>query len=239
LNCFRVKWKKKEGMMKESGTLYIVATPIGHPDDITLRAIETLKSADAVVCEEYKPGSTLLKKLGIEGKELVLLNEHNEAEVAADLLTRLLNGQSLALFSDCGTPVFSDPGHYLIQLASSSGVKVSPVPGASSLMAALSVLDFHLEKFLFAGFPPRDPDQRRKMLTYYRGLKMPIVLMDTPYRLGTLLDDVIKVFGKGMWVTVAFDLTLPTEIVFRGEASVVRGQVGQRKGEFIMIVGNM
>ena len=225
--------------MADKGILYIVATPIGNPDDITLRAINTLKSADAVVCEEFKPGSTLLKKLGIEGKELVLLNEHNEPEVAADLLMRLLNGQSLALFSDCGTPVFSDPGHYLIQLAASSGVKVSPVPGASSLMAALSVLDFHLERFFFAGFPPRDPDVRRKLFTYYRTLKMPIVLMDTPYRLGSLLDDVIKTFGRGHMVTVAFDLTLPTETVFRGTAEDVRKQVGPRKGEFILIVGNM
>ncbi|MPM84404.1 Ribosomal RNA small subunit methyltransferase I [bioreactor metagenome] len=203
--------------MNQFGTLYIVATPIGHPDDITLRAIETLKAADAVVCEEYKPGSTLLKKLGIEGKELILLNEHNEAEVAAELLTRLLNGQSLALFSDCGTPVFSDPGHYLIQLASSSGVKVSPIPGASSLMAALSVLDFHLERFMFAGFLPRDPDVRRKMLTYYRTLKMPLVVR----------------------VTVAFDMTLPTETIYRGEAADVRKMIGPRKGEFIMIIGNM
>jgi 16S rRNA (cytidine1402-2'-O)-methyltransferase len=225
--------------MVEKGVLYIVATPIGNPDDITLRAVETLKSADAVVCEEYKPGSTLLKKLGIEGKELVLLNEHNEPEVAADLLMRLLKGESLALFSDCGTPVFSDPGHYLIQLAASSGVKVSPVPGASSLMAALSVVDFHLDRFVFGGFPPRDSDTRRKVLTHYRTLKMPVVLMDTPYRLGSLLDDVVKVFGRGHWVTVAFDLTLPTETIFRGEAEEVRKQVGPRKGEFIMIIGNM
>jgi 16S rRNA (cytidine1402-2'-O)-methyltransferase len=225
--------------MADKGVLYIVATPIGNPDDITLRAVNVLKSADAVVCEEYKPGSTLLKKLGIEGKELVLLNEHNEPEVAADLLVRLLNGQSLALFSDCGTPVFSDPGSYLIQLASSSGVKVSPIPGASSLMAALSVLDFHMERFVFGGFLPRDPEQRKRALTHYRGQHMPIVLMDTPYRLGSLLDDVIKVFGRGQWVTVAYDLTLPTENVFRGEAETVRKQVGPRKGEFIMIVGNM
>lgn len=225
--------------MADKGTLYIVATPIGNPGDITLRAIEVLKSADAVVCEEFKPGSTLLKRLGIEGKELVLLNEHNEPEMAADLLMRLLNGQNLALFSDCGTPVFSDPGHYLIQLAASSGVKVSPVPGASSLMAALSVLDFHLEKFLFGGFPPRDPDTRKKVLTHYRSLKMPVVLMDTPYRLGSLLDDVIKVFGRGYMVTVAFDLTLPNETVYRGTAEEVRKMVGPRKGEFIMIVGNM
>jgi 16S rRNA (cytidine1402-2'-O)-methyltransferase len=225
--------------MAEKGTLYIVATPIGHPDDITLRAIEVLKQADAVICEEYKPGTTLLKKLGIQGKELILLNEHNEPEMAADLLMRLLNGQTLALFSDCGTPVFSDPGHYLIQLAASSGVKVSPVPGPSSLMAALSILDFHLERFIFGGFLPRDPDTRRKVLTHYRSLKMPVVVMDTPYRLGTLLEDVSKVFGKGFWVTVAFDLTLPTETIYRGEVDNVRKQVGSRKGEFILIIGNM
>jgi 16S rRNA (cytidine1402-2'-O)-methyltransferase len=224
--------------MREFGKLYVVATPIGNSGDISQRAIDTLKSVDAVVCEELKPGSTLLKKLGIEGKEIVLLNEHNEAEVAADLLMRLLNGESLGMISDCGTPVFSDPGAYLIQLTSSSGVAVSPVPGASSLMAALSVLDFKLKRFMFAGFLSRDPNQRRSELSHYRNLRVPVVLMDTPYRLGALLDDVIKVFGKGIWVTVAFDMTLPTETVFRGEAEEVRRQIGARKGEFIMIVGN-
>ena len=225
--------------MTGKGILYIVATPIGNWGDITLRAVETIKACDALVCEEFKPGSTLLKKLGIDGKEMVLLNEHNEAEQAADLLVRLLNGQSLALVSDCGTPVFSDPGHYLIQLASSSGVTVSPVPGASSLMAALSILDFHLEKFVFGGFLPRDPDARKRELAKFRAMRMPLVLMDTPYRLGALLEDVIKVFGKETIVTVAYDLTLPTETIYRGGAAGVRKQIGPRKGEFIMIVGNM
>jgi 16S rRNA (cytidine1402-2'-O)-methyltransferase len=205
--------------------------------DITLRAIETLKSADAVICEEFKPGSTLLKKLDVTAKELVLLNEHNEAEKAAELLVRLLNGETMALISDCGTPVFSDPGSYLIQLASSSGVEVSPVPGASSLSAALSLLDTKIERFVFAGFLPRDPEQRRRELTRYRGLRMPVVAMDTPYRLAALLEDVAKVFGKGEWVMVAFDLTLPTEYVFRGEVSQVQKQVGGKKGEFILVIG--
>ncbi|KAF0110485.1 MAG: hypothetical protein FD147_1631 [Chloroflexi bacterium] len=224
--------------MVAPGKLFIVATPIGNVEDITLRAIEVLKIVDAVVCEEFKPGSTLLKRLGIEGKEIALLNEHNEEEEAANLLIRLLNGQNLALISDCGTPVFSDPGAYLIQLAASSGVIVTPVPGASSLMAALSVLDFKMGRFVFAGFLPRDPEQRRGELTRYRSLRIPVVLMDTPYRLGALLDDVIKVFGKAHFVTVAFDLTQPTETVYRGDAADVRKQVGPRKGEFILIVGN-
>lgn len=224
-------------MNKKSGKLYIVATPIGNMGDITLRAIETLKIADAVVCEEFKPGSTLLKKLGISVKELVLLNEHNEAEQAAELLTRLLNGETLALISDCGTPVFSDPGAYLIQLASSSGVEVSPVPGASSLGATLSLLDTKIERFVFAGFLPRDAEQRRRELTRYRGYRMPVVVMDTPYRLAALLEDVAKVFGRGQWVMVAFDLTLPTEGVFRGEVGTVLKQVGSKKGEFMLVIG--
>jgi len=205
--------------MNKLGTLSIIATPIGNPGDITLRAIEVLKSVDAVICEEYKPGSTLLKKLGIPEKELVLLNEHNEAEGAADLLMRLLNGQNLALISDCGTPVFSDPGAYLIQLAAGSGVQVAPVPGASSLMAALSVLDVKLDRFLFAGFLPREPEKRRADLLRYKTQRLPLVIMETPYRLNAILEDVSKTFGKGNPVTVAFDLTLPTERVFRGSAN--------------------
>lgn len=224
--------------MKNPGTLYVVSTPIGNADDITLRAVDTLKKVHAVVCEEWKPGSTLLKKLGIEGKEIVLLNEHNEEETAAALLVRLLNGESLAMISDCGTPVFSDPGAYLIQLASSSGVAVAPVPGASSLMAALAVLDFKMGRFVFAGFLSRDPNQRRSELTRYRSLRIPVVLLDTPYRLGALLDDVIKVFGKAVWVTVGCDMTLPGETIYRGEAEEVRRRIGPRKAEFVMVVGN-
>ena len=224
--------------MTGKGILYIVAIPIGNWGDITLRAVNTIKTCDALVCEEFKPGSTLLKKLGIEGKEIVQLNEHNEAEVAATLLTRLLQGQSLALVSDCGTPVFSDPGAYLIQLAASSGVTVSPVPGPSSLMAALSVLDFHLEKFVFGGFLARETEARKRELSGYRRIHMPLVLMDTPYRLGSLLEDVIKVYGREVIVTVAYDLTLPTETIYRGTAGEVRKQIGPRKGEFVMIVGN-
>jgi len=224
--------------MKNPGTLSIVATPIGNPADITLRAIEVLKTVDAVVCEEAKPGSTLLKRLGIADKELVLLNEHNEAEMTAELLMRLLNGENLALISDCGTPVFADPGVYLIQLAASSGVKVIPVPGASSLMAALSVLDFKMEQFYFAGFLSREPELRRKELARLRGMKIPVILMDTPYRLKALLEDVSKVFGKQVFVSVAFDLTLPGETIMRGGAADVIRQVGSRKGEFILVVGN-
>lgn len=223
-------------MPDPGGILYIVATPIGNPEDITLRAANLLEEVDAVICEEMRVGTTLLKRLGITGKEIILLNEHNEEEQATSIAARLVQGQSMALISDAGTPVFSDPGHFLIEVAEGFGVRVSPVPGANSVIAALSVLDFHLEQFYFAGFLPRDPESRRSDLARMRSLRVPIVLMDTPYRLGALLDDVARVFGAGQAVTVACDLTLPSETIYRGSAAGVRKQLGQRKAEFVLVI---
>ncbi len=222
--------------MMKPGKLYIVATPIGNLDDITLRAINTLKSADAVICEEMRQGSTLLKKLEIQPKELINLNEHNEKQDAMSFIVRLAQGQNLALISDCGTPVFADPGAHLIRQVTEAGFEAVPIPGPSSLMAALSVLDTNLEKFVFGGFLPRDPDKRRQELIRLRNFRMPVVLMDTPYRLGALLDDIAKTFGKGQNVTLAVDLTLNSENIYRGSAAEVRQKIGARKGEFILIV---
>lgn len=222
--------------MTSSGKLFIVATPIGNWGDITLRAIDTLKSVDGVICEELREGSTLMKRLEIEPKELITLNEHNEAEKAMDLIVRMHKGESFALVSDGGTPVFADPGHFLIRQATELGVRVVPVPGPSSLMAALSVLDFKLDQFVFGGFLPRDPDQRRQELTRLRNMRMMVVLMDTPYRLGSLLEDIAKTFGKGQKITLVMDITLPSEIIMRGPVGELAHQVGKRKAEFILIV---
>lgn len=223
-------------MPDKTGCLYIVATPIGHPDDITLRALTVLKEADAVICEEHRVGTTLLKKLGVPVKEIILLNEHNEADQAAQIALRLAQGAKFALISDTGTPVFADPGHQLINIASGYGVAVVPIPGASSLMAALSVLDAKLEQFFYAGFLPRDPAERRSKLTHLRALRVPLVIMDTPYRLGALLDDITRVFGAGQPVTVACDLTLPSETIYRGASAAVRQRIGSRKAEFVLII---
>lgn len=114
--------------MSKTGKLYIVATPIGNPRDITLRALDVLNTVDGVICEEYREGSTLLKRLDVTVKELIILNEHNEAEVTADLVVRMFKGASFALISDAGTPVFADPGAYLIQEAGLSGLDVIPYP---------------------------------------------------------------------------------------------------------------
>lgn len=217
--------------------LYVVAIPIGNLGDITLRSIETLRQVDAIICEEIKEAKVLLKRLEIPDKELISLNEHNENELVPTLAMRMVQtSQSFALISDCGTPVFSDPGSSLIRQLVEYGVQVKPVPGPSSLMAALSILDFKLERFVFAGFLPRDSDSRKRELTHLRGLRIPVILMDTPYRLDPLLDDVAKTFGKGVQVTLACDLTLPKEVIFRGPVSEVRQQANARKAEFILIV---
>jgi 16S rRNA (cytidine1402-2'-O)-methyltransferase len=224
--------------MGSIGILYIVATHIGHPKDITLRAVETLQNCDAVICEAMREGSTLLKSIGISGKEIILLNEHNEADQTQEILMRLINGQNLAMVSDCGTPVFADPGHYLLRKASQSGIRTIPIPGPSSLMAALSVLDFEPKRFVFGGFLPRDPDSRRQELTRLREFGMPVVLMDTPYRLTALLQDIAKVFGRNAAVTLAADLTLPEEKILRGPISELLSLQLGKKSEFILIVHN-
>ncbi len=221
--------------MIEKGHLYIVATPIGNPRDITLRALDVLQEVDAVICEEYREGSTLLKKLGIT-KEILLVNEHNEAEQTPLIIERLLKNQALALISDCGTPVFADPGASLIHQTVELGIPVVPVPGPSSLMAALSILDVKLDRFIYAGFLPRDRDDRRKALKHLRTTRFPIILMDAPYRLVTTLDDIEAVFGGGVTITLAMDMTLPGEKIFRGTVSEARKMLGQRKSEFVLIV---
>jgi 16S rRNA (cytidine1402-2'-O)-methyltransferase len=222
--------------MPDSGHLYIVATPIGHPDDITLRALEILRNADAIICEEVKEGSKLVKKLSLPHKELISLNEHNEQEQTQQIIQRLLEKQSLALVSDCGTPVFEDPGHHLIQEAAAVGIHVVPIPGPSSLAAALSILDFRLEQFVFGGFLPREAARRQKELQRLRSFHMPVVLMDTPYRMAALLEDVSKTFGKNQPVTLACDLTLPGEAIFRGSVESVIKHTVQRKAEFVLII---
>ncbi|RPJ42731.1 MAG: 16S rRNA (cytidine(1402)-2'-O)-methyltransferase [Chloroflexi bacterium] len=221
--------------MVEKGCLYVVATPIGNPRDITLRALDVLQEVDAVICEEYRAGSTLLKKLGIQ-KEILEVNEHNELSQAPLVVERLREGQSLALISDCGTPVFADPGATLIHLLVEQGIPVVPIPGASSLMATLSVLDVKLDRFIYAGFLPRDRAERKKALKHLRAARFPIILMDAPYRLAALLGDLAEVYGGGILITLAMDLTLPGETIFRGTIAAATRSLGQRKGEFVLIV---
>jgi 16S rRNA (cytidine1402-2'-O)-methyltransferase len=218
------------------GCLYIVATPIGNYQDITLRALEVLRDADAVICEEFRQGSTLLKKLDISSKELLQLNEHNEAERAPELLQLLLSGKRLALVSDCGTPAFADPGTQLVKLAMEFQVPVVPVPGVSSLMALISVSPLSMDRFYFAGFLPRKTEERQTEMKALLRLNVPIILMDTPYRLEKLLQEVRLTFGKNRLVTLAMDLTLDSEEILHGSVTELLPRVKNRKSEFMLIV---
>jgi len=218
------------------GNLYIVATPIGNYEDITLRAVNLLRDVDLIICEEPRQASTLLKKLNIGPKELLPLNEHNEKEEADRVLQSLFSGKNMALISDCGTPVFSDPGHYLIKTCTENGIRVIPVPGASSLSATLSILDFHIDQFYFAGFLPRETSQRNNELSRLKTIKIPIILMDTPYRLAKLLEELEVNFGKGQQATLACDLTLPSEAIYRGTLASIRKIIAARKAEFMIVL---
>lgn len=230
------EWRKREhDSMPEPGRLFVVAVPIGHPKDITLRAIEVLQNVAGVICEGYREGSTVLSKLGIQN-ELIILNEHNEKTESARIVELLAQGKSLALISDCGTPVFADPGHFLLHVAVQAGIPVVPVPGPSSLTAALSVCDFPMERFVFGGFLPREKDERRRELERLREMHLPVILMDTPYRMVALLKDVAQVFGNKHQVLLACDLTLPSERIYRGEVQDVLQQIEKRKSEFVLIL---
>lgn len=222
--------------MNNPGKLYIVSTPIGNWDDITIRALKILKDVDLLVCEEFRVGSTLLKKLSLPSKVLINLNEHNENEQVGIVIQKLFEGANIALISDCGTPVFADPGHVLINQATQMGIEVVPIPGASSLMAALSVLDFKLDRFYFAGFLPREKDLRKAVLNSLRSMDVPIILMDTPYRLQRLLEEVSQTFGKNRRITLGINITMENEKFLRGTVAEIIKQLNQKKAEFILVV---
>jgi 16S rRNA (cytidine1402-2'-O)-methyltransferase len=219
--------------------LYLVSTPIGNTDDITLRALETLKSVDFIICEEHKTARRLLSNYKID-KELVELNEHNENEVTNEILIELLKGKSAALISDCGTPLFSDPGHLLVDVCVSQGIQIIPIPGANSLLPALIGSGFDFETFYYRGWLSPKKDVRRKQLLDLKRIKETIVLMETPYRLKTLLTDIVIIFEKNIPVVVAFELTTKNEKFYRGKAEAILKIVEEKKlkGEFVLILNN-
>jgi 16S rRNA (cytidine1402-2'-O)-methyltransferase len=222
-----------------SGKLFLVSTPIGNYEDITLRALRILKETDFIICEEFKEARRLLSQYQIE-KELVTLNEHNENEAANDILLKILNGNSAALISDAGTPLFSDPGHLLVELCISQKIDVVPVPGANSLLPALIGSGFDFEKFYYYGWLSPKKDIRRKELLRLKGIREIIVLLDTPYRLKSLLTDIVKILGKNVRTVLAFDLTMKTEKFYRGTAERILNIAEQKnlKGEFVLILDN-
>lgn len=227
-------------MMKEKfGKLYLVSTPIGNYDDITIRAINTLKEVDFIICEEYKEASKLLNNLKIK-KELFALNEHNEKDVVSDLIIKFVEGKNAAIISDCGTPVFSDPGLKLVDNCISAGIKIIPVPGANSILPALIGSGFNIDKFYFYGWLSPKKDIRKFELRKLRNFKELLVILDTPYRLASLLKDCAELIGGNKPAVIAYQLTLPNEQYLRGNLDFLakKAESEKLKGEFVLIINN-
>jgi len=221
-----------------AGTLLVIATPIGNLADLSPRALEALRAADLVACEDTRTTRTLLGHHGITART-VALHEHNERAASAKLISVLLQGKTVALVSDAGTPGLSDPGALLVEAAHRAGVRVSPLPGPSAAAAALSASGFAGERFLFAGFLPAAPAARRKALEALE-LPWPVVLYEAPHRIAETLDDLRARFGDEREVLIARELTKLFEEVVRlrlaDAPAWLAGSAHRQKGEFVLVV---
>lgn len=223
----------------QPGTLYVVATPIGQMSDITLRALDVLRAVDAICAEDTRHTRVLLAHHGIE-RPLVAVHEHNEADIAQKLVARLQAGERLALVSDAGTPLVSDPGFRLVRAVRAAGLSVSPVPGACAAIAALSVAGLPSDRFCFEGFLPAKPAARRERLDALAGEPRTLVFYESAHRIEEALVDMAAAFGGDRPAVLARELTKLFETVLDGDLDALLARVqadpNQRRGEFVLIV---
>ncbi|MFP4306398.1 MAG: 16S rRNA (cytidine(1402)-2'-O)-methyltransferase [Desulfococcaceae bacterium] len=223
--------------MAESGTLYIVATPIGHPEDVTLRALRVLGEVDRIAAEDTRSAARLLARHDIR-TPLISCHEHNERDRLETLLAGLRAGDTLALVSEAGTPSVSDPGFPLVRAAVAEGMRVVPVPGPSAAVAALSVSGLPTDAFTFLGFPPRKAAARRKFLEPVKALPHTLIFYESPHRLSRLLADLVDVLGDRDAV-LGREMTKPYEEFVRGaltEIARAMDRTGGVKGECTLLV---
>jgi 16S rRNA (cytidine1402-2'-O)-methyltransferase len=220
-----------------AGCLYLVATPIGNLEDITLRAIRVLKETDLIACEDTRQTQKLLQHYGIH-KEMVSYHAHNEMTRAAELVMKLEQGTKVALVSDAGTPVVSDPGHRLVSLCLRHHIPVIPIPGPSAFVAALAASGLPTEEFLFVGFLPSRAGARRKALESLKSEPRTIVLYEAPHRLVETLADAAAVMGPRPAV-VAREITKIHEEFLRGNLLELRdaGEKRAPRGEITLLIG--
>ena len=222
------------------GVLYIVATPIGNLDDITLRAIQTLRNVDLIAAEDTRHSQRLLGHLGIS-KPMISLHQHNENNRFQQLVDKMLAGMDIALISDAGTPLLSDPGFPLVRAARSSGIKISPIPGASSIIAALSAAGLPLEPFTFLGFLSQKNRERIRSLESYKKLHGTLVLLESSHRIERLIRQLNEVMPEKL-IVVAKELTKTHENFLRGNAEAILEMLSSDpalcKGEFVVLIDN-
>ncbi len=221
-----------------NGNLYIVATPIGNLEDITFRAVRTLGEVDLIACEDTRQTRKLLDRYGIS-KPLVSYHEHNERSRSEELLAELHAGKNVALVTDAGTPLVSDPGYRLVAGARKLGINVSPIPGPGAFLAALSASGLATDSFAFLGFLPPKKNQRRKELETWKTLPATLVLYEAPHRIQETLGDVGAILGQRE-VVLARELTKVHEEFLRGTPGEILEALHKRpplKGEITLIVG--
>jgi 16S rRNA (cytidine1402-2'-O)-methyltransferase len=221
-----------------SGALFVVATPIGNLEDISPRALRVLQEVALIACEDTRHTGKLLRHYGIS-TPLVSFHEHNERERTAELVKKLEQGAHVALVSDSGTPLISDPGFRLVREAAAAGIPVSPIPGPSALIAALAAAGLPTAEFHFCGFLPAKVSQRRKKLEALRRLGCTLVFYEAPHRVVECLADIAAILDDPP-VVAARELTKMHEELLRGRASHVRDQLARResiKGEFTIVAG--
>jgi 16S rRNA (cytidine1402-2'-O)-methyltransferase len=226
----------KDPARGNGGCLYLVATPIGNLEDISLRALRTLKEADIIACEDTRRTMKLLSHYDIH-KPLESYHEHNEFTRAPQLVIELEQGAQIALVSDAGTPVVSDPGHHLIGLCLRHGIRVVPIPGASALVAALTASGMNTEEFTFLGFLPGRAGERRKALRKLEGETRTLVLYEAPHRLVETLEDAMEILGNRPAV-VAREVTKLHEEFVRGHLDALLERLRKKppRGEITLLI---
>lgn len=219
------------------GQLTIVATPIGNLSDLSKRALEEIQTADVVACEDTRHTGRMLTRLGIR-RPLVSLHEHNERQRLPQLLERLSQGARVALVSDAGTPLLSDPGFLLVRAAIADGITVQTVPGPSAAIAALTVSGLPPYPFTFLGFPPRKSGKRRSFFRRHATLDHTLVVFESPHRLLATLEDLLEELGDRP-ASIARELTKLHEEVLRGSLSELAAILADRslKGEYVIVLG--
>ena len=222
-----------------TGTLYIVATPIGNLDDITFRAFEVLKSVDFVLAEDTRHSKTLLSHLDIS-KPIRAFHEHNEREKTKAIISEIYSGKSIALISDAGTPLISDPGYFLVAQAKKEGLKVVPIPGPTALITALSASGLASDSFTFLGFLPSKQTARVKLLTGLVGRTETIIFYESPKRVLATLTDMQTIFGDSREVCLAKELTKAFETIHTGSIpnliEYLTIDQNHQKGEFVILI---
>ena len=219
-----------------NGTLYIVSTPIGNREDITLRALRILKEVDLIAAEDTRHTNLLLRHFGIQ-TPLTSYFEGNELKKKEFILSKLKHGNRVALVSDAGTPGISDPGFRLIQTAIENRITIIPIPGPSSVIAALSISGLPTDAFLFKGFLPHKSKRKRDLLKQLGEVRETLIVYESPHRLSETLNDILEIFGDREMVLTR-ELTKIYEEVIRGKISEIKDQIGGRKlkGEITLVI---